>query len=134
MTEDINSFYFKNIVRRFNTNFPVSVCNRIHTVSFIKDPMSFYKFIYCADVILDPFPFGGLISTFDIFSCGRAIITLPGEKLYGRFTAGLYKLMGLNSNLYSHVVAQTEDDYVTKAITIASIPHIREKIEEKYLK
>lgn len=131
MTEDINSFHFKNIIRRFNASMPQNVCNRIHTVSFINDPKLFYQFIYSADVILDPFPFGGLISTIDMFTCGRAIVTLPGEKLYGRFTSGLYKVMGLTKN--SHVIAQNIDEYIEKAILLANCTKLRESIENEII-
>ena len=131
MTEDINSYNFNNIKRRFNTSMPPNICNRIHTVSFINDPKIFYQFIYSADVILDPFPFGGLISTIDMFSCGRTIITLPGEKLYGRFTSGLYKVMGLTKT--KNVIAQNIDDYIEKAILLANCSRLRESIENEII-
>ena len=133
MTQDMNPFYFKNIVRRFNTNMPAHICNRIHTVSFISDPVMFYKYIYAADVILDPFPFGGLISTYDILSCGRAIVTMPGEKLYGRFTSGIYKRMCMSPANTRAVIADTVEDYITKAVTIANVPLIRERIEAEII-
>ena len=107
------------------------VCNRIYTTNFINDSETFYKFIYCADVVLDPFPFGGLISTIDIFSCGRAIITHPGNKLYGRYTCGLYNYMQIPKKEY--LIADTVDDYIEKAIRIASIPIIREEIENSII-
>ena len=129
MTEDINSFNFKNIIKRFTATMPPNICSRIHTVSFINDTKLFYQFIYSADVILDPFPFGGLISTIDIFSCGRSIITLPGEKLYGRFTSGLYKIMGLTYT--KHVIAQNIDEYIEKAILLANCSKLRESIENE---
>ena len=129
MTQDINPYHFKNIVRRFNQNMGSALCNRVYTVSFINDTEMFYKFIYCADVVLDPFPFGGLISTIDILSCGRSIVTLQGDKLYGRYTSGLYKAMGMNGT--NRLVAQSVDEYVEKAITIASCPSLRTKIESE---
>ena len=131
MTEDINPYYFNNIKRRFNNTMPSNICSRIHTVSFINDPKIFYQFIYSADVILDPFPFGGLISTIDIFSCGRTIITLPGEKLYGRFTSGLYKVMGLTK--IKNVIAQNIDEYIEKAILLANCSKLRESIENEII-
>jgi predicted O-linked N-acetylglucosamine transferase (SPINDLY family) len=127
MTQDINPFHFQNIVNRFNTNMTSDICKRIITTSFINDSETFYKFIYSADVILDPFPFGGLISTIDIFSCGKAIITRPGNKLYGRFTYGLYNYMQIPKKEY--LIANTIDEYVEKAIRIASVPIIRNEIE-----
>lgn len=131
MTQDINPFHFKKIVKRFNANMSTDVCNRIYTTNFINDSETFYKFIYCADVVLDPFPFGGLISTIDIFSCGRAIITHPGNKLYGRYTCGLYNYMQIPKKEY--LIADTVDDYIEKAIRIASIPIIREEIENSII-
>jgi predicted O-linked N-acetylglucosamine transferase (SPINDLY family) len=134
MTEDINPFYFKKIIERFNKNMSYDICNRIYTVPFINNPELFYKFIYSADVMLDPHPFGGLISTIDIFSCGRSIITMPGEKLYGRFTAGAYKYMGLSEDKASCLIAENINDYVKKAIQIATDSLLRESIEKDIIK
>ena len=97
----------------------------------MKRKQIFYKFIYSADVILDPYPFGGLISTIDIFSCSRSIITLPGEKLYGRFTSGAYNYMGLSDINKNCLIAENVNDYVKKAIELASNILLRESIEEE---
>ena len=131
MTEDINSFYFKKIINRFNKNMSSDICNRIYTIPFINNQEIFYKFIYSADIILDPYPFGGLISTIDIFSCSRSIITLPGEKLYGRFTSGAYNYMGLSDINKNCLIAENVNDYVKKAIELASNKVLRESIEDE---
>jgi len=131
MTQDINPFYFKKIIQRFNKNMLPDICNRIYTVPFITDAQTFYKFIYSADVILDPHPFGGLISTIDIFSCGRTIITFPSEKLYGRFTSGAYNYMSLSQKTKDYLIAESINDYVKKAIHIATDTILREFIEKE---
>jgi len=131
MTEDANSFYFKNMIERFNRTIPADICDRIFTVPFITNQDLFYKYIYCADVVLDPFPFGGLISTIDIFTCGRVVITLPGEKLYGRFTSGIYKYNW--KMIESYLVAENMDDYVKKAIQLAKDKVLRATIENAIL-
>ena len=91
----------------------------------------FLNLVSISDVCLDPFPFGGLISTIDMFSCGRTIITLPGEKLYGRFTSGLYKVMGLTK--IKNVIAQNIDEYIEKAILLANCSKLRESIENEII-
>jgi predicted O-linked N-acetylglucosamine transferase (SPINDLY family) len=91
--------------------------------------------VYSADVILDPFPFGGLISTYEILCCGRPLITFSGNKLYGRFTSGLYRKMNIDM-AETHLIADSMNDYVNKAIKLANNNEILDKIEiniiEKY--
>jgi predicted O-linked N-acetylglucosamine transferase (SPINDLY family) len=48
-----------------------------------------------ADVILDPFHFGGGYTSLLCLACGLPVVTLPGAFMRGRMTYALYKQMGL---------------------------------------
>jgi predicted O-linked N-acetylglucosamine transferase (SPINDLY family) len=92
------------------------------------EPYSYERLILSCDIILDTFPFGGCISTFDAFSCNKCVITLPGNKLYGRFTQGLYTIMG---NGLEELIAKDEIDYIKLAMKIATYPPLRRSFENK---
>lgn len=89
--------------------------------------LEFSFYINACQVILDTFPFGGLISTYDVLSSGKCMIALPGKRI-GTFTAGLYKRMGVPA-LMEHLVASDIEDYVMKAIRIANNADLRMDLE-----
>jgi protein O-GlcNAc transferase len=74
----------------------------------------FLRHIAAADVILDPFYFGGCNSSCDAFALGAPVVTLPGFLLPGRFTLGLYREMGIEG-----AVARSPEEYVELALRIA---------------
>jgi predicted O-linked N-acetylglucosamine transferase (SPINDLY family) len=79
-------------------------------------PMDRYVATLAAmDVALDPLYFGGCNSSCEALALGVPLVTLPGEHLYGRFTLGLYREMGIED-----CVAASVDDYVERAHRLAS--------------
>jgi predicted O-linked N-acetylglucosamine transferase (SPINDLY family) len=77
------------------------------------------------DIILDYHPFGGLNSTIEAFLLGKICITLPGSRISGKFTQGLYTKMGINE-----FICNTEDEYVSKSIEYARDVKKRKKYEK----
>jgi predicted O-linked N-acetylglucosamine transferase (SPINDLY family) len=71
------------------------------------------NYIAVSDVLLCPFPFGGLCTTFDAFYVNKPIVTLEGNLLMGRFTYGLYKRIG-----FMDCVATTPEEYVDIAVRL----------------
>lgn len=122
----VNEELFQRVIQRLNTTLPGQYCNRIKIISYQTEPYSYEKFMLACDVLLDTFPFGGLISTYDAFSCNKCLITLPGNKAYGRFTQGLYKRMG-----FEDLIATTEENYVELAMKVATYPPIRRHFEKR---
>jgi hypothetical protein len=118
----------KNVLRRFQNRIDGSHMNRIIMLPYQIEPYSYERLILSCDIILDTFPFGGCISTFDAFSCNKCVITLPGNKLYGRFTQGLYTIMG---NGLEELIAKDEIDYIKLAMKIAAYPPLRRSFENK---
>jgi predicted O-linked N-acetylglucosamine transferase (SPINDLY family) len=78
------------------------------------------------DVVLDPLHFSGGLTTYDAFSLGRPIVTLPGEFRRGRFTLACYRKMGI-----PECVAADADDYVNIAVTLATDRDYRATLEER---
>ncbi|MGE3313863.1 MAG: tetratricopeptide repeat protein [Planctomycetaceae bacterium] len=79
-----------------------------------------------ADVLLDPLHYGGGLTTFDGFSLNQPIVTLPGEFLRGRFTAGFYERMGV-----TECIANSPEQYAEIAVRIASNEEFRDELRAK---
>jgi predicted O-linked N-acetylglucosamine transferase (SPINDLY family) len=86
----------------------------------------FFDLVRAADVMLDPFHFGGGNSTYEAFAVGTPIVTWPGQFMRGRVTQGAYRQMGIDGP-----VAATPDEYVRLAIEIANDPVARERLGEQ---
>lgn len=117
---------FDKVYNRLKKN--VSHLDRIHIVPQQPDVFSFLKLVYCMDVILDTHPFGGCISTYECFMMGKCIVTLPGNKLYGRFTQGLYRKMGI-----TELIAKDLHDYVQIAIQVATNTTFKTMVQNEIL-
>jgi protein O-GlcNAc transferase len=66
------------------------------------------------DIALDPFPYGGCLTSFDALSMGVPVVTLAGERFIGRMTASLLHSLGR-----PEWVASNEEEYVLLAKTLA---------------
>ena len=74
-----------------------------------------------ASVALDPFPFGGGVTSLEILSTGTPIITLPNATSVLQLTLGFYRAMqkddtGAGRLLDKHCVAHTIPEYIKKAV------------------
>ena len=78
-----------------------------------------------ADVMLDTLHWSGGGTSLDAFAVDVPVITLPGAFMRGRQTAAMLRLMGLEN-----LIAADIDDYVTKAIDLASNRGMNEAIRE----
>lgn len=103
--------------------------SKIHERCIILDRrlqiLEFSLYIHSCDVILDSFPFGGLISAYDTFTVGRSLITLPCKRL-GHFAPGFYRYMGLED-----LIAQDPGDYIQKALRVTHDPSFRHMFETR---
>jgi len=107
---------------RWNWSIP-DVANRIHFVPQQRGN-DYGRLIRSADVLLDPITFGGVNTTYDALSVGKAIVTLPSPYQRGRYTAGCYQAMKMND-----CIATSIEDYIDRAVVIASNPDRRTAIE-----
>ena len=72
---------------------------------------AFVELVAACDVLLDPFPVGGGITTWDALTTGIPMVTWPGELMRGRFALSALRQMDLTTT-----VAHDLDSYV--AITL----------------
>lgn len=75
----------------------------------------FLGLLQLADVMLDPFYFGGGTTSFEALGLGVPIVTWPGERLHGRITAAYYRKMGLHE-----CIAQDPADYVRRVLRLGT--------------
>ncbi|MCA9052166.1 MAG: hypothetical protein KDA89_25695, partial [Planctomycetaceae bacterium] len=67
-----------------------------------------------ADVVLDPFHFGGGNTTLEALHSGAVVVTLPSAMLRGRISRACYLALGIGDCL-----AESAEDYVALAIGLA---------------
>lgn len=90
------------------------------------DKTAFLNLVSISDVCLDPFPFGGCNTTFEAFDYNIPVITLPSERLHGRFTYGLYGKMDM---VDCECIVKTAEEYAQIAARIAMNDKLRHKIQ-----
>ena len=85
----------------------------------------FRRALGLADVMLDTLHWSGGGTSLDAFAADVPVVSLPGAYMRGRQTAAMLRLMGLDN-----LVASDIDDYVAKAIDLASNRGLNESIRE----
>ncbi len=70
------------------------------------------------DIALDPFPYGGGITTCDALWMGASVITLQGKTAVGRGGSSI-----LNNLHLPEFITQTPEQYISAAVSLANDPH-----------
>lgn len=78
------------------------------------DHRRFLALLNRAHANLDTFHFSGGNSSFESFCVGAPVVTLPGEFMRSRVTAGYYRQMGVDG-----LEASSRQDYVERALRLA---------------
>lgn len=81
--------------------------------------------IAAADLMLDPWPYGGHTSTSDALYAGVPVVTINGKNFPGRVSAGLLRAAGL-----PELVAANPKDYVAKVLTLANNPQVLQRYKD----
>jgi predicted O-linked N-acetylglucosamine transferase (SPINDLY family) len=89
-----------------------ALASRVHFVPRMA-PLDYQRFVAAADVVLDPFHFGGANSSCEALSFGVPIVTLPAFQLRGRFTLGLYDELDIQE-----CVAASPEEYIAIALRL----------------
>ncbi len=100
---------------------------RVHFVPRQPQP-DFQRLLELADVVLDPLHFGGGNTSYETFSVGTPIVTLPGGFLRSRITYALYRWMGIDD-----CIATDAADYVEKAVRLATDAEWRAQVRARIL-
>lgn len=90
------------------------------------DHTQYLRLICCADVLLDTLHFNGQNTSLEGFAMGVPIVTLPGELHRSRHTYGMYRAMEIMD-----LVAESVEDYVAKAVAVASDPAFRSRVSSR---
>lgn len=85
--------------------------------------------IHVSDVLLDSYPFGGCNTSIESLSVGKPLVTLPSEFLYGRFTLGFYKKLGVMD-----LVAGSFEEYVDIALRVGNDISFRNDVSSRISK
>ncbi|MDR0328392.1 MAG: tetratricopeptide repeat protein [Planctomycetaceae bacterium] len=90
-------------------------------------PLDVYrKHLSVVSCVLDSPIYVGDLTTHDAFDQGVPVVTVPGELLVQRYTAGLYRLMGIES-----LTATDAEDYATIAVRLGTEPDYRRAMSEQ---
>jgi predicted O-linked N-acetylglucosamine transferase (SPINDLY family) len=89
---------------------------------------TYHRLLCVSDVMLDPFPFGGVNTTYDGLSFGLPIVTLPGEFQRGRYTFGCLMRMGLED-----LAATSLEDYIERAVRWGRDAEERREVQRRIL-
>jgi len=87
-------------------------------------PERFLHLLQAVDLLLEPFPFGSLNTLMSAFAVGTPVLTWPGRFLRGRYAQSLLRRLDC-----PELIANSADDYVDKAIKVAS-----DKVWQKILR
>ncbi len=88
-----------------------------------RSRFEFVELIAACDVLLDPFPVGGGITTWDALVTGTPIVTLPTRLARSRFAASALASAGISTT-----VAADVDRYVELAVALASDATMRDAL------
>ncbi len=94
-----------------------SIGKHIERVTFFatRPRAEFVDLLNACDIMLDPFPVGGGITTWDALITGIPIVTLPSELMRSRFA-----MSALVSAEITETIAVAQDDYINIVTRLAS--------------
>ena len=82
--------------------------------------------IEACDLLLDSSPFGSYNRIVDGLACHKPVISLEGEKSYGRFASALLRQVGL-----PELVAATPEEFIAKSVKLIADDSWRNAVMEK---
>ncbi|MFQ5904771.1 MAG: hypothetical protein ACE5JO_13895, partial [Candidatus Binatia bacterium] len=112
------------------TRLNVAIPDVMDRITFVprQDGDDYLSLVNSADVVLDPFHFGGGNTTYECLAFGTPIVTLPGQFMRGRVTYACYRKMEMEE-----CIAATPREYVDIALRLGTDSSWREKIRKKIL-
>ena len=88
----------------------------------------YLNLVAAADVLLDPRPYCGCVTSYDGFSLGKPIVTFPTQYHRGRCTLGQYRKLGILD-----CVAWSAEEYVELALRLGTDRDWRRFMSKKIL-
>jgi predicted O-linked N-acetylglucosamine transferase (SPINDLY family) len=119
---------YGDAARKLRGRFALTVPDVTERIVFLprQSYPDYLSLVTHADVLLDPFHFGGGFTTYDAFSFDKPIVTLPSQHARGRYTFACYKKMGLTD-----CVASDCEEYVEKAVALGTDKSYRAAVVEQ---
>lgn len=90
------------------------------------DARTFQSWLRAADAVLDCWPFGMGTTAISALGQGIPVLTLPSARLSGRGTQALLRMMDID-----WLVADSVDDFVSRALTLAAEPSLRHQLAQE---
>jgi predicted O-linked N-acetylglucosamine transferase (SPINDLY family) len=84
---------------------------------WVAGPNAHWQIYREVDVALDPFPYGGVITTCEAMWSGVPVVSLAGNRVLGRYGVDFLNALGL-----AQCAAASEAEYVAHAVALASDP------------
>jgi predicted O-linked N-acetylglucosamine transferase (SPINDLY family) len=126
LLEPLYANWKKLLTQRFARSLP-DVVDRIRFIPRASSD-DFLRIYQLVDVVLDPLHFCGGKTSYEAFSLGVPVVTMPSAFLRGRITYALYRLMGVMDT-----VAQSSEEYVEIALRLARDPAWRDDVARRIL-
>lgn len=86
----------------------------------------YLNLINISDIVLDTYPFGGCNSSLEAFYLNKPIVTIPTNKINGRFTKGFYDKMKIKE-----CIVDSLDSYVKLCLKLTSNKFFYKEVIEK---
>ncbi|PKL76958.1 MAG: hypothetical protein CVV27_07620 [Candidatus Melainabacteria bacterium HGW-Melainabacteria-1] len=119
-----NRYLRNKLLARFELRFP-QLMSRIWFLPKLSH-QDYLGLLTLADVMLDPFYFGGGTSSYEALGLGVPIVTWPGERLHGRITYAYYRKIDVLD-----CVAYNKEDYVRLALELATRPDLNRLVRAR---
>ena len=94
--------------------------NYISRIIWLKplNPKEYVILMSLGDVMIDPYPFGGGVTTLESISMCTPIITNPFKQSVPNLATGMIDKMNLNSSIFNLLVVNSDDQYINNIIKI----------------
>jgi len=113
----------------FEERLKVAACDmeRIYFIPALPHHMllDLYK---VSTLILDSYPAGGCTTTREALELSKVVVTLPARLLGGRWSYAYYQMLN-DEILNEHVIADSPEDYVRKAVRLGRNDSLRNELE-----
>lgn len=112
-------FWKERLRRRFNNTVGMAGQRQdsLRRILFVPSLTrgEFASLVDSSTILLDPFPFGGGVTSLEAFSLCKPVVTLPSRQNVPALTAGMYSSLGIDG-----LVARDEEEFVSLAVEFAN--------------
>lgn len=91
-----------------------------------QDRANFNSLVQQSELLLDPFPFGGGVTSLEAFHACKAVVTLPSLQTVPKLTSGMIRVMNMTETL----IGNTVEEFVEITISLLDNNH-RKNVEKK---